>query len=54
MVDVRDLVTGEKIPYHKSINKYVVRVESHRAILEPDYFLKMIELCEHNRTEEVQ
>ena len=44
--DVRDVVTGEDIPFKKANNKYVVRVEPHRAILEPDYFIKMIEIAE--------
>ena len=46
IVDVRDVVTGEQIPYNKFINKYVVKVEPHRAILEPDYFIKCIEQAE--------
>jgi hypothetical protein len=52
-VDVRDFVTGEQIAYRKFINKYVFRVESHRAILEPDYFIKLIEQAELTRDEEV-
>ena len=43
---MRDVVTGEELPYKKYNNKYVVRVEPHRAILEPDYFIKMIEVAE--------
>jgi hypothetical protein len=43
---VKDIVTGEILPYKKFINKYVVKVETHRAILEPDYFIKLIELAE--------
>lgn len=48
-VDVRDVVNGEILPSAKFINKYVVKVESHRAILEPDYFIKLIEIAEHLR-----
>ena len=40
IVDVRDAVTKEILPYNKFINRYVVRVEPHRAILETDYFVK--------------
>jgi len=43
IVDVRELVSGEPIPYRKFINMYVMKVETHRAILEPDYFIKLIE-----------
>ncbi len=32
----------------------MVKVESHRAILEPDYFIKAIEYAEHKRTEEIE
>ena len=52
-VDVRDVVNGDVLPSSKFINKYVVRVESHRAILEPDYFIKLIETAEHLRDQEV-
>ena len=53
-VDVRDVITGEGIAYHKFINKYVVKVEPHRAILEPDYFIKLIDFAEQRRDEEVR
>ena len=46
IVDVRDVVSGQVIPYNKFINKYVIRIEPHRAILEPDYFIKLIEGAE--------
>jgi len=32
----------------------VVKVEPHRAILEPDYFIKQIEMAEQNRDEEIE
>ena len=40
IVDCRDAITKEIIPYKKFINKYAVQVQPHRAILEGDYFLK--------------
>lgn len=43
IVDVRDLITGEVIPYKKFMDMYVVKVHPHRAILENDYFVKLIE-----------
>ena len=46
IVDVRDAITKEILPYKKFKNTYVVHVEPHRAILEGDYFIKMIELAE--------
>ena len=33
---------------------YVVKVEPHRAILEGDYFIKMIEFVERNRDDEIE
>lgn len=54
IVDVRDVVTKEILPYDKFINRYVVKVEPHRAILEVDYFIKMIELAEQNRDLEIE
>ena len=35
-------------------NRYVIKVEPHRAILEPDYFIKMIEAAETSRDEEIE
>lgn len=54
IVDVRDLVSGEPLPYKKFINMYVVKVESHRAILEPDYFIKLIEAAVAKRDEDIR
>ena len=42
------------VSYNKFIGRYVVKVEPYRAILEPDYFIKMIELAEQNRDEEIE
>ena len=36
------------------MNRYVIKVEPHRAILEPDYFIKMIELAEQSRDDEIE
>ena len=33
---------------------YVIKAEPHRAILEPDYFIKMIEQAERSRDEEIE
>ncbi len=51
---MRDQITGEVIPYKKFIDMYVVKVHPHRAILEPDYFVKMIEIAETKRDEEIR
>ena len=53
IVDVRDAITGEIIPYKKAIGRYIVMAEPHRAILETDYFIKQIELAERSRDEEI-
>lgn len=53
IVDVRDLITKEPLPHSEFINRYVVKVEPHRAILEGDYFIKMIELVERARDDEI-
>ena len=47
-------MSNETVPYKRFINKYVVKVEPHRAILEPDYFIKMIEMAEQKRDEEIE
>ena len=46
IVDARDVISKEIISYNKIKNRYVIKVEPHRAILEPDYFIKMIEIAE--------
>lgn len=54
IVDVRDLITGEPLPYKKFMDMYVVKVHPHKAILESDYFVKQIEMCEAKRDEEIR
>jgi len=53
IVDVRDVVTGKQIAFDKFIDMYVVKVHPTRAILEMDYFIKMIEVAESKRDEEI-
>lgn len=50
---MRDVVTGKQIPFEKFIDMYVVKVHPTRAILEMDYFIKMIEEAELRRDEEI-
>ncbi len=52
-LDVKDLITNESIPFQKFINIYAALVEPHRALLEQDYFLKLIEMCEMTRDNEI-
>ena len=40
------MITQEIVETDKFLNLYVVKVEPHRAILEPDYFIKQIEIAE--------
>ena len=54
IVDGRDLFADELISSHKMKGRYVIKVEPHRAILEPDYFCKMIEAAEKNRDAEIE
>lgn len=54
IVDVRDVVTGKQISFDKYIDMYVVKVHPTRAIMEMDYFIKMIENAESKRDEEIQ
>lgn len=53
IVDVRDVITGEPIPFKKSINKYIFRVDPYRAVVEQDYFYKSLLVCEENRNDEI-
>ena len=54
IVDVRDVNTHEVIPWKRFMNRYVVKVEPFRAILEPDYFIKSIEKAEKSRRAEIE
>ena len=53
-VSVIDVISGQPIHFKKAINKYIIKVEPHRAVLEPDYFIKLIENAEQLRTEEIE
>lgn len=53
VVDVRDVIKQDLIPWRKFINKYVFKVEPHRAILEPDYFIQLIDKGVQARTLEI-
>lgn len=54
IVDVRDIITGEKIPQRKYMDMYVIKVHPHRAILEPEYFIKKYEDADEQRDLEIQ
>lgn len=54
IVDVRDIITGEKISQRKYMDMYVIKVHPHRAILEPEYFIKKYEDAEEQRDLEIQ
>lgn len=54
IVDVRDVVTGEVLPFKRTANKYIFRVDPYKAIIETDYFLKALDLCEQTRTVEIE
>lgn len=54
IVDVRDIITGEKIDQRKYMDMYVVKVHPHKAILEPEYFIKKYEDADEKRDLEIQ
>jgi len=49
IVDVKDPISGKNLSYTKTIGKYVCKVEPLRVILEPDYFISLIERAEKLR-----
>ena len=53
-ISVRDIITDNEIPFKDSINKYIAMVEPHRAVVEPDYFMKLIEMCEFTKDQEIE
>lgn len=54
IVDVRDIITGQQIPRKKYEDMYVIKVHPHRAILEPEYFIKKYEDADEKRDLEIQ
>lgn len=52
-IDVIDVVTKNKIPLEKCLNKYVVNVEPYRAIIDINYFNNKIQECVNNRKTEI-
>ena len=51
---MRDICTKELVDARRYKDKYVVKVSPFRAILEPDYYLQMIEKAELNRDREIE
>lgn len=43
IVDVRDLATGEPVPFEQAKGKYLQRVEPFAAVTDPDYFVALFE-----------
>eukprot|EP00743_Colponemidia_sp_Colp-15_P001690 GILK01001846.1.p1 GENE.GILK01001846.1~~GILK01001846.1.p1 ORF type:complete len:528 (-),score=117.44 GILK01001846.1:206-1747(-) len=54
IVDVRDCVSGDCIPFNDVINKMLVRVDPVRAICDPTYFIQELENCERNRLQQLR
>jgi hypothetical protein len=54
IVNVKDPIKGKNLSYKKTIGKYVCKVDPIRAILEPDYFIKMIEEAEIKRGKQIE
>lgn len=52
-LEVRDIITNKRIPFKWFINIYAAVVEPHRALMESDYFMKLIEMCELTKEEEI-
>ena len=51
---MKDIISNSEIPYKDAINKFIAVVEPHRAVSEPDYFMKLIEMCEYTRDQEIE
>jgi len=51
---VIDCVTSEPLSRKKCFNKYLVHVDILDVIKDAEYFLKMIDVCEKSRNEEME
>ena len=54
VVDAKDPIIGKSLTYSKLIDRYAVKVQPHLAILEQDYFIRLIEKAEKTRDEEIR
>ena len=54
VLDVRDIVTGEKISKSKYMDMYVIKVDPIPAFLEPEYFIKKYEDAQEKLDLEIQ
>lgn len=52
-VDIIDIATGRKLRNSLCLDKYLVNVDPRKAIIDQNYFLNKIELCENNRQTEI-
>ena len=53
-MDVKDPISEKNLLYKKTIGKYVCKVEPIRAILEPEYFVELIEKAERAREKQIE
>ena len=53
IVDIRNITTGKEIQYKNAIDKYMIQVEPNLAILDDDYFIKKLDICEKKLTDEL-
>lgn len=53
-IDVIDIATKKKLSYDYCIDKFLINVEPRRAIMEKNYFINKIEVCETNRINEIK
>lgn len=47
IVDVRNMLTGETIPFDEANGKYLVKAEPLNAILDDKYFIRALAECEY-------
>jgi len=48
IVDARDAASGESLPVPPLMNRHLVKVEPLLAILQDDYYVRALGLCEEN------
>ena len=48
IIHALDLETGDEIPFGKSINKWIVKADPVSALLDSNFFVKAIAICEAN------
>jgi hypothetical protein len=53
-IEVIDIANKKRLDFDYCLNKYIVNVDPRKAVVDPNYFINKIEICETNRINELK